>query len=422
VFRESRRIDLPQGLVMTSPRLLRVAVIGMGFVGPQHVDAVTRGGYGEVVAIGDIDPGRLATLSRDLRIPGTTDLDALLKDPTIDVVHICTPNHTHVPLAIEALEAGKHIVVEKPLAMDSASARQVVELAQRRRLHAMVSFTYRGYAMVREARELVATGKLGELRLIHGMYLQDWLTGQSDYNWRVEPALGGRSRAVSDIGSHWFDTTEWISGLRVTEVFADLATFLPTRERPRSQTAAFTSPTGLSERIAIASEDAATILVRFAGGARGACVVSQVSPGHKNDFTVEFAGSRQSLAWRQEEPERIWVGARDSSQLLHREPDSRPMPGTPALPAGHPEGWSGALRDLLRPFYAAVSAGEEPPSLEKAAPYPTLSDGARAVQFVEAVLASADESRWVPLGDDRPPVSRPTPVSRGAQAEAVIKS
>jgi predicted dehydrogenase len=385
---------------MINGRRLRVAVIGMGFVGPQHVDAVTRGGYGQVVAIGDIDPGRLAARSLDLRIPGTTDLTSLMNDPDIDVVHICTPNHTHVPLAMAALEAGKDIVVEKPLAMDGASARQVVELAQRRRRHAMVSFTYRGYPMVRQARERVAAGELGDLRLVHGTYLQDWLTSESDYNWRVEPLLGGRSRAVSDIGSHWFDTTEWVSGLRVTEVLADLATFLPTRERPRDETAAFMSSTGLSERIAVASEDAATILVRFAGGARGACVVSQVSPGHKNDFAVEFAGSRQSLAWRQEEPERIWVGARDCSWLIQREPDSHATPGTPALPAGHPEGWSGALRDLLRPFYAAAAVGDEPPSPGEAAPYPTLSDGARAVMFVEAVLASASESRWVPLPDE----------------------
>jgi len=406
---------------MTNARPLRVGVIGMGFVGPQHVDAVTRGGYGQVVAIGDIDAGRLTTRSMELGIPGTTDLAALVNDSSIDVVHICTPNHTHVALAIAALEAGKNIVVEKPLAMDSAAARQVVELAQRRHRHAMVSFTYRGYPMVRRARELVAAGELGELRLVHGTYLQDWLTGESDYNWRVEPLLGGRSRAVSDIGSHWFDTTEWVSGLRVTEVLADLATFLPTRERPYEETAAFTSSTGLSERIAVASEDAATILVRFAGGARGACVVSQVSPGHKNDFTVEFAGSRQSLAWRQEEPERIWVGARDCSRLIHREPESRPIPGTPALPAGHPEGWSGALRDLLRPFYAAVAVGDEPPSRDEAAPYPTLSDGARAVLFVEAVLTSAGESRWVPLSDEGVLVSHPKRSSLRAHAEAANK-
>jgi predicted dehydrogenase len=390
---------------MTNTRPLRVAVIGMGFVGPQHVDAVMRGGYGQVVAVGDIDPGRLVTCSTNLGIPGTTDLSSLLGDPRIDVIHICTPNHTHVPLAIGALEAGKSVVVEKPLAMDSASAHQVVEVAQRCKRHAMVSFTYRGYPMVRQARELVATGELGDLRLVHGLYLQDWLTRSSDYNWRVEPSLGGRSRAVSDIGSHWFDTTEWVSGLRVTEVLADLATFMPTRDRPRHETAAFRSATGVSEQVAVASEDAATILVRFAGGALGACVVSQVSPGHKNDFSVEFAGSRQSLAWRQEEPEQIWVGARDCSRLMHREPEGLPTPGTPALPAGHPEGWSGALRDLLRPFYAAVAAGNEPPSPEEAAPYPTLSDGARAVRFVEAVLASAGESRWVRLSDQGIPPS-----------------
>lgn len=290
---------------MTNARPLRVAVIGMGFVGPQHVDAVTRGGYGQVVAIGDIDPGRLTTRSMDLGIPGTTDLAALVNDPSIDVVHICTPNHTHVPLAIAALEAGKNIVVEKPLAMDSASARQVVEMAQRRRRHAMVSFTYRGYPMVRRARALIAAGELGDLRLLHGKYLQDWLAGASDYNWRIDPSIGGQSREVSDIGSHWFDTIEWVSGLRVEEVFADLATFLPFRERPLEDTAAFAPPSGSSVRVAVTSEDTASVLVRFFGGARGVLLVSQVSPGHKNDFTIELAGAHQSLFWRQERPEQI---------------------------------------------------------------------------------------------------------------------
>lgn len=389
---------------MTNRRPLGVGVIGMGFVGPQHVDAVMRGGLGRVLAVGDADSTR-AQACLELGIPGTTDLAALLTDPSIDVVHICTPNHTHVPLAIAALEAGKHVVVEKPLAMDSASALEVVQVARRCGRHAMVSFTYRGYPMVRQARQLVVSGELGDLRLVHGMYLQDWLASSSDYNWRVEPALAGRSRAVSDIGSHWFDTTEWISGLRVTEVFADLATFLPTRDRPRVDTAAFSTPTGISDPVTIASEDAATILVRFAGGARGACVVSQVSPGHKNDLRVELAGSRQSLAWQQEVPETIWLGARDCSRLMHREPPSNSGPGTPSLPAGHPEGWSGALRDLLRPFYAAVTLGSKP-RVDGAPTYPTLADGARAVDFVEAAITSAAESRWVPLRAD--PAQAPT--------------
>ena len=377
------------------PRI-RVAVIGTGFVGPHHVDAVRRGGYGDVVALGGADPDQLARRSRELDIGrASLDVESIVSDPDIDVVHVCTPNATHVPLAAAALEHGKHVVVEKPVALDSAAALELAELAARHGRHAMVSFTHRGYPMIRRARELVRQGELGDLRLVHGRYLQDWLAFASDYNWRVDTAAGGASRAVADIGSHWFDTVEHLSGLRVEAVFADLATFIPFRERPAGEAAAFGTSAGPTERVAIHSEDAATLLVRFAGGARGACVVSQVSPGHKNDVSLEFAGSLRSLAWRQENPEQLWLGARDEARLLARVPDPGSEPGIPSLPAGHPEGWGEALRDLFRPFYAAVAAGEPPDPTT--ALYPTLSDGARAMRFVEAVIASAKSGSWVPL-------------------------
>lgn len=377
--------------------LLRAAVIGAGFVGPHHVDAVRRGGYGEVVALGGADRPQLEAVARSLGIErATLDIGSLLSDPGIDIVHICTPNATHVALATAALEAGKHIVVEKPLALDERSAWRLVELAGRNRRHAMVSFTYRGYPMIRHARSLVDDGALGRIRLAHGQYLQDWLARASDYNWRLEPAAGGASRAVADIGSHWFDTIEYVSGLRVEAVFADLATFIPFRARPSSDTIAFGTAMGATQQVAVASEDAATILVRFEGGARGACVVSQVSPGHKNDFSIELAGTERSLAWRQETPEGLWLGAIEGTQSLVRVPVAVDA-GVPQLPSGHPEGWGEALRDLLRSFYAAIFANAIPPEAGAPAPYPTLIDGARAVAFVEAALASARESRWVSL-------------------------
>lgn len=385
---------------MTHGRLLRAAVIGTGFVGPHHVDAIRRGGYAEVVAIAGTDAARSEARARQLGVDrGTSDVDSLLRDPEIDVVHVCTPNSSHFSLATAALEAGKHVIVEKPLALSAEEAGGLVSLAGRTRRHAGVAFTYRGYPMVRRARELVSAGALGEVRLIHGRYLQDWLLEATDYNWRLEPGPGGLSRAVADIGSHWFDTAEHVSGLRAESVMADLATFIPTRQRPRTPGATFSGADGDADPVAVDSEDAAGFLIRFGGGARASCLVSQVSAGHKNDFRLELGGSRRSLAWRQEEPNDLWIGTRDATgnSILPREPRSETVPGVPALPPGHPEGWAEALRDLFRPFYAAIRAGAPPPTEMQPAPYPTFSDGARAVRFVEAVLTSARESRWADI-------------------------
>jgi predicted dehydrogenase len=384
---------------VTAGRLIRAAVVGTGFVGPFHIDAIRRGGYGEVVAVVGSDPARTKARAAALGVGrATTDLREVLDDQSIEVVHVCTPNRTHVELATAVLEARKHLVLEKPVAVDSGSARGLAELARRQGLHAGVALTYRGYPMVRRARALVQAGEVGEIRLVHGGYIQDWLADATDYNWRLEPELGGASRAVADIGSHWFDTAEFIAGVPVEEVFADLATFIPRRSRPIAGSVAFATSEGPVEEVDVRSEDAATILVRFAGGARGAAVISQVSPGRKNAFSLEVAGSGATLDWDQEDAERLWIRTRDEARQLTRRPEDGPAPGPgiPSLPAGHPEGWAEAFRDLFRPLYAAVLAGE-PPAKGATSPYPTLDDGARGVAFVEAVLASARDGRWVTL-------------------------
>ena len=394
---------------MSGSGRLRAAIVGAGFIGPHHVDAIRRGGYADVVAIVDRDPDRGPLTARALGVErAVLDLDTVLDDPSIDVVHICTPNQTHVAFAKAVMDAGKHVVVEKPIALDRAGAAALLEVAQRTQRHAAVALTYRGYPMVQRARELVRSGRLGRLRLVHGGYLQDWLSDASDYNWRLDSMEGGVSRAFADIGTHWFDVVEFMTGARVHAVMADLATLVPIRHRPVRSAAAFSAGSGATEAVTIDTEDAATILLRFDDGARGAVIVSQVSPGHKNDLTVQLAGSEQSLAWAQEEPERLWLGARSESVVLTRAPSTdRWSAGVPALPAGHPEGWGGALRDLLRPFYAAIVAGDPPQEGTEAA-YPTLADGARSVALIEAVVESSRLGRWV---DVRP---------IGAAPEAVI--
>ena len=392
---------------MSRPERLRTAIVGTGFIGPQHVDAVRRGGYADVVVLVDRDPDRGPVTAQSLGVPrSVSDIDAVLGDPTIDVVHICTPNRTHVDLARAVMEAGKHVVVEKPIAIDRAGAATLLEVAQRTGRHAAVALTYRGYPMVRHARELVRGGRLGRLRLVHSGYLQDWLSEPSDYNWRLDAAVGGVSRAFADIGTHWFDTVEFVAGAQVQAVMADLATLVPVRYRPVRSGAAFSAGSGATEAVAIETEDAATVLVRFEDGARGSLIVSQVSPGHKNDLTLDLAGSEQSLSWAQERPERLRLSSRRESVVLSRDPSGDAWPvGVPALPAGHPEGWGEALRDLLRPFYAAIAAGEPPPD-DADAPYPTLADGARGVALIEAVVESSKIGRWVdvrPIESPREP-------------------
>ena len=381
---------------MTDPGRLRTAIVGTGFVGPHHVDAVRRGGYADVVAIVDRDPDRGPRTARTLGVErAVLDLAAVLNDPSIDVVHVCTPNQTHVELARAVMEAGKHVVVEKPIAIDRAGASLLRAVAARTRRHAAVALTYRGYPMIRRARELVRGGSLGQLRLVHGGYLQDWLSDPSDYNWRLESAAG-RSRAFADIGTHWFDAVEFITGLRVQAVMADLATLLPTRERPLRPGAAFSAGSGVTESVTIDTEDVATVLLRFEDGARGSVIVSQVSPGHKNDLTLRLSGSARSLAWDQEEPERLWLATRTEATLLTRQPSTGARAeGVPELPPGHPEGWGEALRDVLRPFYAAITVGEPPPPDGTEAGYPTLADGARSVALIEAVVESSRLGRWI---------------------------
>jgi predicted dehydrogenase len=380
--------------------LIKAAVIGAGFVGPHHVDAVRRGGYGDVVVLADIDAAKAQTKAGLLRVERWTgDVDSVLGDPEIDVIHVCTPNVSHAELAIRALRAGKHVVVDKPLACRGDEADAMVAAARQTNRHAAVSFVYRGYPMIRRARDLVLSDALGELRLIHGTYLQDWLSTETDYSWRVDSAVAGPSRVVADIGSHWFDTVEYIVGQRVRSVFASLACFLPVRMRPEIETEAFGGGSGPTQAIRVGNEDAATMLLRLEGGAVGAVVLSQVSPGHKNDFRFDIAGSHRTLAWQQESPEVLLLAGRNETQVLQRETQAVPnQPGVPGLPAGHVMGYASAFRDVLRPFYAMVAARKEPPSLEGGfAPYPTFADGARAVHFADAVLESARCERWVSL-------------------------
>jgi predicted dehydrogenase len=305
----------------------------------------------------------------------------------VDVVHICTPNHLHVPLAEAALAAGKHVICEKPIAIDACGAQALVEAAAESGRIAAVPFVYRYYPTVREARERVRTGTTGPIRLIHGGYLQDWLLRPEDDNWRVDEQFGGASRAFADIGSHWCDLAEFVTGERIAAVCAQVATVVP--ERATGSGHAFGSAADGARR-PVTTEDLATVIFRTHSGVLGTLVVSQVSPGRKNHLHLEVAGERASVRFEQERPETLWVGRRERTEELWRDGTYlSPVAARRAVvPVGHPQGYLDCFDAFVADSYAAI-AGEEPDGL------PRFADGLRAARVTDAVLASAASGGWV---------------------------
>jgi predicted dehydrogenase len=368
---------------------LRAGVVGTGFIGAVHVDALRRLGV-EVTGVVGSSPER-AQAKR--LAPAYESYDALLADERVDVVHLTTPNHLHYPQVKAALEAGKHVVCEKPLALTATETQELLALADASGLVHCTNFNIRFYPQVQEARARVRSGELGEVWNVHGGYLQDWLLFPTDWNWRLEPDKGGALRAVADIGSHWLDLVQFVTGLEVEQVFADLATTIPVRQRPAGQVETF-ADAGDVERVDVpmSTEDLGHLLVRFRGGARGSCVISQVSAGRKNAVSFEVAGAQGSLAWRGEQPEELWLGHRDEPNgTLLRNPAlmSASSAATTHLPAGHAEGFADTFRELYRAVYRAVAAGEPGDD------YPTFRAGHVENVLGEAVARSNNNGRWV---------------------------
>jgi predicted dehydrogenase len=384
------------------------AVIGTGFIGTVHVEQLRRIGVrvrGVLGSTPERGEARADVLGVDRAYPS---LEALLDDGSVDVVHVTSPNHLHVPQARQILEAGRHVVCEKPLAMAAADSGGLVELAERSGLVNAVNFNIRFYPLHQHVRELVASGALGDVRFVTGHYFQDWLLLQTDWNWRLEPDKGGSLRAVGDIGSHWLDLMTFLTGAQVTAVMADLTTFIPQRAQPRGPVETFSTErsTDTVER-EMATEDTASILLRFANGARGAVSVSQISPGRKNSLRWEIDGSSGSAAWDSETPDHLWLGHRGQpNQILQRDPALMGAAGraAAALPGGHVEGFDDTFGALFRAIYADVIAGR--PS--ERPPYATFADGHDEVLVGDAVAESARLGRWVEV--DRSPAARPVSV------------
>jgi predicted dehydrogenase len=378
-----------------------VAVVGTGFIGPVHVEALHRLGISVRGVLGSsFQKSQQAAQQMSLEV-AYPDYQAIIDDPLVDAVHITTPNKTHIEMAKRALLAGKHVVCEKPLAMTSRETAELVELSRSKpNLITAVNYNIRFYPIVLHARDLVKSGKLGDIFSVRGAYSQDWLLYDTDWNWRLMPEEGGDVRAVGDIGTHWLDLTGFITGLRVESLLADMATFIPVRKKPRQAVATFTgketaAPTEY-DNVEIRTEDWASVLLRYGGGACGSMSVSQVTAGRKNQLTFEISGSKGAIAWDSERPNELWLGHRERpNELLIKDPSllSADARAYTNYPGGHNEGFPDTFKQLYRAIYGYLQAG----NFDQPKPFPTFEDGHYEVVLCEAIMSSHQYRRWIDI-------------------------
>ncbi|MGF6100856.1 Gfo/Idh/MocA family protein [Enterobacter sp. A4] len=376
--------------------MINVGIIGSGFIGPAHIEALRRLGFVQVVALCDSTRAQAQEKARRLNVPHAyASVEELLAHPDLHVVHNCTPNHLHAEINRQILGAGKHVFSEKPLCMTPDEARELVALAEGAGVVHGVSFVYRQFAMVRQAASMMRAGDIGRVFAAHGSYLQDWMLLETDYNWRVDAALGGASRAVADIGSHWCDTVQFVTGRRIIEVMADLAIVWPTRKANVAGNQTFVHDEHARyEDKPVTTEDFGSVLFRFDDGSKGSFSVSQVSAGRKNRLAFEINGSERSVAWDQENPQRLWIGHRArANQTLTDDPSlmNPDVADSAHFPGGHIEGWPDAFKNMMAQFYRAVQASAMP---DRPA-FATFYDGANVMYIIDAIVKSHQQQRWV---------------------------
>ncbi|CAN5510945.1 Gfo/Idh/MocA family oxidoreductase [soil metagenome] len=379
---------------------IKVGVAGLGFIGPAHVEALRRLPDVEVVAICDFDEAFAKSKADSLGIEKSYgDFDQMLENEEIECVHICTPNFLHYPMAKKALQAGKHVVCEKPLSNTAEEAKELVELAAKSGLVHAVHFNIRYYPLVREMKLMREKGELGKIYSIIGTYLQDWLFLETDYNWRLEPDKSGESRAIADIGSHLMDLIEYISGEEITAVNADFATIHPHRKKPTKPIETYSGkilqPEDYQE-VAINTEDYATVMLKFKNGNKGVVTVSQVSAGRKNRINLEISGSKQTLSWCSESPNELWIGKREkANEILIRDPSlvHKEAVSLITFPGGHNEGFPDTSKQMFKEVYQAVRSGKQPSN----PPYPSFPDGLRELVLAEKIIESNKKQGWVKI-------------------------
>lgn len=372
----------------------RVAILGAGMIGEVHRRAARLAGA-ELVGVMASTPQRSAAVAERWEVPnGYPDLDAVVAGDA-EVVHICTPNASHVPYAVALLEAGKHVICEKPLGTGLDDARRAAEVAQRTGLVNTMPFAYRFHPMARELRAQVQSEAFGAVNLVHGSYLQDWMLSPEATSWRVDPLAGGPSRAFGDIGSHWCDLMEWVTGDRIAELVSTTSISVP--RRPAATAASFSAASSDAPLVEVTTEDSALIIFRTTGGVAGSAVISQLAAGRKNRLWIEVDGMRLSAVFDQELAEQLWIGTDAETRVLVRDPNhhSAEQRRLASLPAGHAQGYAQCFESFVADSYAAVDAyegrGSAPDGL------PTFADGARAAAICDAMLRSAATKEWTPV-------------------------
>jgi len=371
------------------------AVIGSGFIGTVHIEALRRIGV-NVAGLLESSPELGTRRAGEMGLARAyASLDDVLADARVQVVHVTSPNELHHPQVKRILAAGKHVVCEKPLAMTSAESAELVRLAAASGLVNAVNFNIRFYPLNQHVAGLVRDGGIGDVRFVTGRYFQDWLLFDTDWNWRLEADRGGALRAVGDIGSHWLDLTSFLTGRRLEAVMADLTTFIPVRRKPTGPVQTFsTERAAETTPVEIHTEDAATILLRFEGGARGSVAISQLSPGRKNSLVYQIDGSSSAVAWDSEQPDSLWIGHRDRpNELLLRNPALMNPAGAAAarLPGGHVEGFADTFGAVFTAIYDDVIAGAPSPAPR----YATFADGHDEMLVGDAIAESARTGGWV---------------------------
>lgn len=378
---------------------IRTGVIGTGFIGPAHIEALRRLGFVDVVALADVDAQTAQAKADALCVPKAYgDWKDLIADPNVQVVHICTPNNMHFPMAKAAMEAGKDVVCEKPLAMTSEEAQELIRIARETGRVNAIGFNIRFYPLIHQVREMVEAGELGRIVAINGSYQQDWLQKETDYSWRLEPDKSGDSRAIADIGSHWMDAIEYMTGIRIERVYSDFATFFETRKKPLKPVETYSGKVLTPEDYAdvpINTEDYATVLLHFAGGAHGSLTVNQVAAGRKNRMYFEIYGTKAAVSLDTERPNELWVGKRDgNNEIIMKDPSLVHCCARSIIsfPGGHNEGFPDTQKQLFKSVYTyimegGVASGKKPE-------FPTFEDGYRELALCEAIVSSARKQQW----------------------------
>jgi len=379
--------------------VITVGLIGAGYIGPIHLGALARLGGVKVKTVVDVNGELAAKAAAAYNVPNSgMDHREVINDPEIDVIHNCTPNKYHYQITKEALEAGKQVLSEKPLAMDLKEAEELVDLAEKKRAITGIDFCYRYYPVVQEMAVRVRRGDAGTVRMVSGSYFQDWLSREIDWTWRLLRSESGDSNITADLGSHWFDLIQFVTGLKVREVIGDLATLIPVRRRPTRQVLAFEKVEEVeSEEVQVELEDYSSILFRLSNGAPGSFTTSQVCAGRKSDTEFQIYGSDCSYAWNHKEATALWIGHRDKANEILIENPTLQDPATAAyatLPAGHPLGYHDAVLNLFKDYYEAVDKGGKGRELR-----PTFQTGFEEMKILEAILASHKKRSWVEVKD-----------------------